>query len=104
MKKYIPPFIIIKPIIYWKVYKKMLKTRKGKCIKCGKCCQLCKYYSKEKGCRINIIKPLICRLYPTIVDGCKLYDGCGFYWDKEDNKWAEEWLTKYRKTNSNNLK
>jgi hypothetical protein len=93
-----------KKIIYfirkWKMFlfnrghiKDRIKSRKGKCKMCGKCCQLsimgisfrCPFLDSNNRCRIYKIRKylypfLSCHLTP--IDESDLFEGCGYYWDK----------------------
>jgi hypothetical protein len=70
-----------------------LKKRKGKCKKCGACCNLtrsfCLFLENNK-CNLYKSKiPFMCKIYPIDqkeIDSYGLTDICGYYWEEEKNK------------------
>lgn len=84
----------IKRVYYWLFYREKilesLRTRKGECNQCGKCCIVfgnvkCLFLSKDNKCSIYRFRPFIlCRLpplniFPEQVERFKKY-GCGYHW------------------------
>jgi len=72
-----------------------IRTRKGRCKQCGKCCRIfgirCPFLSKDNRCRIYRFRPkILCKLPPL-----NLYKGeiekhkeinCGYYWAAKKRK------------------
>lgn len=78
-----PPILTIDFLRHPIKYFRALSSRKGYCKKCGSCCRNC-YYQTLTGCKLGFFRPVMCRLYPNNgVDKLKLYDSCGYYWDKK---------------------
>lgn len=72
-----------------------IKTRKGKCKKCGKCCNIygikCPFLNKENKCSIYKFRPtLLCKIGPlNLTKGeIKKHEeiDCGFYWESQKKK------------------
>jgi len=63
--------------------------RKGKCNRCGKCCDYggkwpCEYLRFDGDiaiCNIYENRPKVCRLYPQRLED--VFEGCGFYFEEE---------------------
>jgi len=73
-----------------------IKQRKGRCIKCGKCCKKCRNLFERNGkklCsvykdRVNLMvcfkHRLRCRLFPIDEKDKMLFNPkCGYYWSEE---------------------
>lgn len=55
--------------------------KKGKCSKCGLCCERCEQLAPNGECKIHDSKPRECRTYP--VNPMQLEEECS-YWFEED--------------------
>jgi len=74
-----------------KIILNSLKTRKGKCKQCGKCCYIfgikCPFLSKDNKCKIYKFRPFfLCRLPPLNISKGEIEKhkklNCGYYWEK----------------------
>ena len=67
---------------------KKLKTRKGHCKKCGKCCGDCAFLlppnkKGERICEVYKDRPSFCFPKDAPLEERHRTPGCGYYWDKK---------------------
>ena len=78
-----------------------ISQRKGLCNRCGNCCYIgfkCPAYDeKNKACRIQKIKPLVCDMFPLTPldlsdrDFLSSIPKCGFYWNKTESEISKDY-------------